>query len=175
MKRKRKLLLLVAVSLLVLAGWGQKKVELLNDKKLIDLSAAIGKCLIGAEELTKDEGDNTKDPENPTVTPAANPSPTVTPKVTPKITVTSAPTRVPLPRTIEIRIRDQKVIYNYVEWPALAILTEQLQKDHDERTTFRLIDDYAEAHVFRQMLGILEELENEIGLNFTREQEDANE
>lgn len=172
MKRKRKLLLLVSFSLLVLAGWGQKKVELLSDKKLIDLNAAIGKCLLGAEDLIQDDGSEIM---NPTTTPgpvgSVTPKPTVTPRVTPtpRVTATPAPTRVPLPRTIDIRIRDQKIIYNYVEWPDIEILKEQIQKDHDERTTFRLIDDYAEAHVYRQMMDVLEELETELGLNYTKE------
>ena len=65
MKRKGKLLLLLTVSLLVLAGWGQKKVELLNDKKLIDLNAALEKCILGADDLTPDEGNNNQNPVTP--------------------------------------------------------------------------------------------------------------
>jgi hypothetical protein len=59
------------------------------------------------------------------------------------------------------------VTYNYVPWPKLDILAEQLRRDHNEWTTFRLIDDFAEAHVYRQMLEILNELEAEIGLSYT--------
>ena len=167
MKRKGKLFFL-AVGLLLFAGWGQKKVELLNDKKLIDLNAAIGTCTLGAEDLIPDEGDNTQD----TNTPATAPVMSITPNPTPRITPTPRPTSQPKPslpakpRTLDISIRDVQVTYHHVPWPDLEILKAQLQKDHDEWTTFRLVDDFAEAHVYRQMLEILNELEGEIGLRY---------
>ena len=65
MKKRGKLFLLLAVSLLVLAGWGQKKVELLSDKKLIDLSAAIGNCTLGADEMTPSDGTGPQNPSGP--------------------------------------------------------------------------------------------------------------
>ena len=174
MKKRGKLLLFLVIYLLVLVGWNQKKVELLNDKKLIDLNAAIGKCTLGAEDLIPNEGDNTQDVNNPATTPA--PKLSVTPKPTEGITPTHQPTIQPKPtlppllkpRTLDISIRDQQVTYNKVLWEDLEILKAQLQKDHDERTTFRLVDDFAEAHVYRQMLEILKELENEIGLRYIK-------
>ena len=173
MKKTKKRLLLLTVSLLVLAGWSQKKVELLSDKKLIDLSAAIGKCTLGADDLMPEEGDNTQD--GSTSTDASGPVMSVTPKPTAKITPAPYPTNGPKPslpekpRTLDIRIRDMQVTYHPVPWPDLEILKMQLQKDHDERTTFRLVDDFAEAHVYRQMLEILNELEAEIGLRYIKE------
>lgn len=170
MKKIGKLLLFLAVSLLVLAGWGQKKIELLNDKKLIDLNAAIGKCTLGAEDLIPDEGDSTQDVDNPATAP--NPEISVTPKLTPSLSPTPKPTTQPKPtlppqpRTLDISIRDQQITYNHVPWADLEILKAQLQKDHNEWTTFRLVDDFAEAHVYRQMLEILNELEAEIGLRY---------
>lgn len=176
MKRKGKLLLLLALVLLVLAGWGQKKVELLSDKKLIDLSAAIGNCMLGAEELTPDEG---KDTPNPSATPvpmtSVTPKPTVTPRPTstptsmPAPTIHPKPTLPPKPKTYAVSVRDQVVAYKNTEWTDLDSFTEQLQKDCNEWTTFRLIDDYAEAHVYRKLLKILNELEAEIGLRYTIE------
>ena len=101
MKRKGKLLLLLAVSLLVLAGWGQKKVELLSDKKLIDLSAAIGNCTLGAEDLIPDEG---KETPNLSATPvpmtSVTPKPTVTPRPTAQPTRSPQPIIVPNAKTI---------------------------------------------------------------------------
>ena len=180
MKKRGKLLLLALVSVLVLAGWSQKKVELLSDKKLIDLSAAIGKCTLGADDMTPDEGTSTQNPNGQgTAKPTAAPTPriTVTPKptVTPGASSTHAPTIHPKPtvsikpRTLDISVRDEQVTYNYVSWPDLDLLKERLQKDHDERTSFRLIDDYAEAHVYRDMLKLLNELEAEIGLRYVIE------
>ena len=186
MKKRWKLLLLALVSLLVLAGWSQKKVELLSDKKLIDLSAAIGNCTLGADDMTPDEGTSERNPNGqgaakptpkPTPKPTAMPTPmiSVTPKptITPGATSPHAPTIHPKPtvsikpRTLDISVRDEQVTYNYVLWPYLDILKERLQRDHDERTSFCLIDDYAEAHVYRRMLEILNELEAEIGLRYT--------
>ena len=173
MKRRGKLLLFLAVSLLVLVGWSQKKIELLNDKKLIDLNLAIGKCTLGAEDLIPDEGDSTQDSNNSATVPG--PVMSVTPKPTQGLTPTPKPTTQPKPslpakpRTLDISIRDMQVTYNHVPWPDLEILKAQLQKDHDERTTFRLVDDFAEAHVYKQMLEILNELETKIGLRYIKE------
>ena len=170
MKKRGKLLLFLAVSLLVLAGWSQKKVELLNDKKLIDLNVAIGKCTLGAEDLIPDEGDSMQDANNPATAP--KPEMSITPKPTQKLTPTPTtqpkPSLPAKPRTLDISIRDEQVTYNHVSWPDLEILKEQLQRDHDERTTFRLVDDFAEAHVYRQLLEILNELEAEIGLRYIK-------
>ena len=177
MKRKGKLLLLLAISLLVLAGWGQKKVELLSDKKLIELSAAIGNCMLGAEELVPpDEG---KETPNLSATPipmtSVTPKPTVTPRPTstpssmPAPTIHPRPTLPPKPRTYEVSVRDQVVTYKNTEWTDLDSFTEQLQNDCNEWTTFRLTDDYAEAHVYRKLLETLKKLETENGLRYTIE------
>ena len=168
MKRKRKLLLLAIAALLVLAGWGQKKVELLSDKKLIDLSVAIGNCKLGAEDLIQENGKETPNP-SATPVPMTSVTPKPTAKPTPKVTATPKPTLPAKPRIQDIIVRDEQITYNYVPWPDLSILTAQLRRDHDERTTFRLIDDYAEAHTFRQLLEILKDLEAEIGLKYTIE------
>ena len=55
MKEKFKLFILMFFFLLFLCGWGKKKVELLNDKKLIDLNVAIEICKPGADgyEITE--------------------------------------------------------------------------------------------------------------------------
>lgn len=168
MKRKRVLFLLAIAVLLVLTGWGQKKVELLSDKKLIDLSAAIGNCKLGADDMVQDIGKETPNP-SATPVPMTSVTPKPTAKPTPQVTVTPKPDLPAKPRIQEIRVRDEQITYNYVPWPDLDILAAQLRRDHDERTTFRLVDDYAEAHTFRRMLGILSDLEAEIGLKYTVE------
>ena len=162
----------MAISLLALAGWSRKKVELLSDKKLIDLSAAIGKCALGADELLPEEGDTVQDVNSPDRMPAMSVTPIPTQKLTPTPRPTSQPkpSLPPKPRTLDISVRDMQVTYNHVPWPDLEILKAQLQKDHDERTTFRLVDDFAEAHVYRRMLEILNELEAEIGLRYIKEE-----
>ena len=172
MKKRGTVFLLLMVSLLVLAGWGQKKVELLSDKKLIDLSAAIGNCTLGAEELIPEDG---KDTPNPSDTPVPitsfTPKPTAAPTLTsmPAPTIHPKPTLPPKPRTRDISVRDQIVTYKAVSWPDLDAFMEQLRQDQDEWTTFHLVDDYAEAHVYRRIKKMLEELKTELGLKYTEE------
>ena len=172
MKKRETFFLLLMVSLLVLAGWGQKKVELLSDKKLIDLSAAIGNCTLGAEELIPEDG---KDTPNPSATPvpmtSVTPRPTAAPTLTsmPAPTIHPKPTLPPKPRTRDISVRDQIVTYKAVSWPDLDAFMEQLRQDQDEWTTFHLVDDYAEAHVYRRIKKMLEELKTELGLKYTEE------
>lgn len=172
MKRKYKLVLLMIFSLLLLAGWGKKSVELLNDKKLIDLNVALGNCILGAEDLIQDEGNQTQNPENPaTPKPTMTPRPTATPRpiVTPRPTATPVPTEAPKPRTIVIVVRDQKITYDSKERLEASKLKEQIQMDHGELVSFRLVDDFAEAHVYRKIMAILAELQEEIGIRYTRD------
>ena len=166
MKRKYKLLLLLFFLLLFLVGWGKKSVELLNDKKLIDLNAALGICIPGAEELVSNNGKVTVAPR-----PTATPRPTVTPRptATPKPTATPTPTEAPKPRTIIIRVRDQKITYDSEEWKEVDNLEEQIRQDHGDLISFRLVDDFAEAHAYRRIMAILEELEAEIGIRYTKD------
>ena len=113
MKKRRKLILLALVSLLVLAGWGQKKVELLSDKKLIDLSAAIGNCTLGADDMTPDDGTSTQNPEGQEgAAPTATPTPGITPRPTAKPTTSLQPTVKPADRTIIISVRDEEILYD---------------------------------------------------------------
>ena len=166
MKKRGKLLLLVLVSLLVLAGWGQKKVELLSSKKLIDLSAAIGKCTLGAEEMTPSNGTDT---QNPNGQGTVNPTPTTTPRPTAKPTSTPRPTVVPTAQTIIISIRDEAILYDLKPVENLDLLEKRIILANADHVSFRLLDNYAEAHVFRRVMALLEKLEAEIGIRYIRE------
>lgn len=162
MKRKCILTVLALLFLTVLAGWGKKTVELLNDKKLIDLNAALGNCILGEEDLIQEN--NKTETE---VTPSA--APKLTPTATPRPTAIPVPTSKPQKVVIEIRVRAQTVTYNMTEWKDLDKLEEQIRKDYGVLLTFRLKDDYAEAHVYREMIAMLEKLEKEIGLRYIRD------
>lgn len=137
MKRKWSFLLLTIVSLLFSVGWGKVNVQLLNNKKLIDLDAAIARCIPGAES-SKREPDSEKSGEEKE-------------------------------RNITIRIRNRTVMYDGLEYINMAELEKQIQKDCGEHVTFCLQDDFAEAHVYRQLLSMLSKLESEIGLRYTKE------
>lgn len=165
MKRKCKLLLPVLLSVLLLAGWGKKTVELLNSKKLIDLNAAIEFCMPGAEALTPEDGEKTENPAEVTVTP----SPAATPTVTPRPTVTPKPTMDSKPRAVTISVRGCVVTCDSKQWDDLEALRERIVREANSNVTFRLIDDFAEAHVYRQLIAMLEELEAELGLSYIRD------
>lgn len=156
MKRKIRLLFLVLFSLLFLVGFGKKSVELLSDKKLIDLNAAIAYCLPGADSATQEEG---KTPLEPSVTPrpSATPRPTVIPTIKPQ------------PRTVIISVRERVITYNSGEKIKLIMLEDRIRKDSRYVAGFQLVDDYAEAHVYREIIGILEKLEEELGISYTRD------
>lgn len=158
MKRKIRWLALVMLSLFLLAGFGKKSVELLSDKKLIDLNAAIGICFPGADDMIPEEGDITQTPEQeePTAKPTATPRPTVTPK----------PTGTAKPRAVVINVRDREVTCGSSTWEDMAAFKERLAREANSNVTFRLVDDYAEAHVYRQIMAILKELEEEYGISY---------
>lgn len=151
MKRKIRLLVLITFSLLFFVGWGKKNVELLNDKKLIDLNAAIGICMPGADASISDiNADNDIEPED-------EESPTDT-----RDSIEDDE------RTIVISVRDQKVTYDS-KWIDLDNLKDRIRQDCSNKVSFQLVDDFAEAHVYQCVLTILSDLESEIGLTYTKE------
>lgn len=151
MKKKYWLPLLMIVSLLFLAGWGKKQVELLNDKKLIDLNAAIGICMPGADTsdhnaYDQDSGER-RAQEAQTGTDSAGDE----------------------EKIIVIRIRGEKVTYDSVQLTGLDSLKNRIRQDCGDKVSFRLMDDFAEAHVYKEVLKMLSELKSETGLTYTRE------
>jgi len=165
MKRKLKLLAVLVFSLLFLVGFGKKSVELLSDKKLIDLNAAIQICLPGADASEKEHGDETQTPVLPTVTP----QPTVKPTTTPKATATPKPTTKPKPRAVTINVRGRIVTCGSTEWEDFDALKERIAREANSSVTFHLVDDFAEAHVYRKIVAILEELDAELGISYIRD------
>jgi len=164
MKRKIRLLFLALGSILVLAGLGKKSVELLSDKKLIGLNAAIALCLPGADSAEKVEDKNQElsdDQTKPTTTPEPSPALTNMPE-----NQAGAEAK---ERTILISVRERIISYDNGERIKLDKLKARMKKDAREKITFRLVDDFAEAHVYRSIITMLEELEAEIGINYTRD------
>ena len=163
MKRKVKISMLVFFSLLILAGWGKKSVELLNDKKLIDLNAAIGICIPGTD-APESNPDTEKDP--------AEVTPPVEEKDPPEGGGDSEAEKEPqeaLPRTIVISVRDQSITYDGLEWPDADALEERIRLDYKGKNSFCLVDDFAEAHVYKKLIAVLEKLESELGITYIRD------
>ncbi len=155
MKRKYKLLLFMVVSLLCLVGWGKKQVELLNDKKLIDLNLALQNCSLGANSDSKENTSDNDEKVEEIV-------PEITPTPTDKIVIEQKE------KTIVISIRGRTVTYDSVEWNDIDKLKDKIKKDNGEYISFQLVDDFAEAHIYKCVRDILLELELEIGLKYTK-------
>ena len=149
MKRKSIVVLLVLLSVILLAGWGKKQVELLNDKKLIDLSKAIENC-IGADSLKpSDDTGSEINPDGGTQSDSGDAA---------------------SEREIIISVRNKTVTYDNTEWTNLNTLETKIRQDFKGNVVFKLVDDYAEAHVYRYLMKVLEELQAEMGITYTMEQ-----
>ena len=59
--------------------------------------------------------------------------------------------------------------YDLAAWEDLDKLEEQIRQDHSPWISFQLVDDFAEAHVYRRIMAILEDLEKEIGIRYSRD------
>ncbi len=154
MKRKYKLLLFMVVSLLCLVGWGKKQVELLNDKKLIDLNLALQNCSLGADskENTSDNDEKVEE---------------IVPEITEipddKIVIEKKE------KTIVISVRGRDITYDFAKWNDIDKLKDKMKQDNGELVSFQLVDDFAESHIYKRVMTILSELELEIGLKYTKE------
>ena len=149
MKRKSIAVLLVFLSIMLLAGWGKKQVELLNDKKLIDLSKAIENCIGADSSKPSDNSGADAAPEDGT---QSNEGDTAGKK------------------EIVISVRNKTVTYDNTEWKKLETLETKIRQDFKTNIVFKLVDDYAEAHVYRYIMKVLSELEVEIGITYTMEE-----
>jgi len=166
MKRKVRCCVFLFFSTLLLAGWGKKSVELLNNKKLIDLNAAIGICLPGAD-ASDNEVNTIPEKEPHGEAPGSNDETTSDTEENLGNKVENKPEEVA--KTIIISVRDQQVTYDSAEWSDLTKLEAKIRRDYNDKTSFRLVDDFAEAHVYKQIISVLEKLEAELGLTYTRD------
>lgn len=137
MKRKWIILILMILSFLFLVGWGQKQVELLNDKKLIDLDAAIERCIPGAD-VPDENGDNSTDGQKNNT-------------------------------QLVISIRNRQVTYKNERYINMDRLKDSIKQDNGKGVSFKLVDDFAEAHVYKKVMAILSELQKEVGLKYTND------
>lgn len=151
MKKKLKWIVLFSLLLVFLGGWGKKSVELLNDKKLIDLNEALQICMPGADSPDDDiNTENEREPENTEI--PDNPTDAKDDK-----------------KIIVISVRERIVTYGSTEKLEVVKLEERLRKDYRQGMTVRLVDDFAEAHVYKKVIAVLEQLEEETGLKYTRD------
>lgn len=160
MKKKGGMLLLFLLSVFMLAGWGKKEVRLLNSNKLIDLNKAI--------ELAKPGGSagDAEEPSDKEASDAADESEDVNDK-TGEETAASK-------RDIVIRVRGEDIYYacgtDDPEVISAAQLENRIRLDHSAGSRLTLYDDFAEAHVYKDVRKVLADLKSSIGLNYEEEQ-----
>ncbi len=142
--------------MLILAGWGGREVRLLGSEKLIDLDKAIALAKPGgmagdteeASETAEDAGDEKEDGEND----GAQQDGAVSVK------------------NIVIRIRGEQIFYTCGGSDSGIVsdsqLSDRIRADYVQGAQVILMDDFAEAHVYRNVLGILEDLKTDIGLSY---------
>ena len=138
MKKRLLLVIMLLSSVLILSAWGE--VELLDDGKLIDLDKAIEFSMPGAD------------------IPHSQPD------------VPDPPPDVPDPpqnRVIVISIRGTTITYNGSVFKGNVTFEQLLRRDNGENVRFELVDDFAEAHVYKGILKILKKLHEEIGLEYS--------
>ena len=154
MKKKVRLAVVLVFALLFLVGWGKQSVKLLNNTKLIDLEAALQVCLHGEGMSEGDE--NLDNPDEPVSTQSPD-------------TPTDPKEDIDEEKIIIISVRGRGITYDTIGEVRLEELEEQIRQGYRDRNTYRLVDDFAEAHVYRRIRTILAGLKEEIGLEYTEE------
>lgn len=134
---------------LFLIAWGTKPVKLLNDTKLINLDNAIGYVKPGAEEYHA--------PSEPSVTESDVPS-------------EETKETEPLNITIDIVVQGMSVIFDGKEIEETADLSNLIRNNLNSHTTFRLIDNFADANKYKEIYRLMHDLHNEIGVIFVEAQ-----
>lgn len=145
------------LSMLLLCAFG-KQIELLDDRKLIDLEKAIELAKPGADSADDTEGENSEDSSS------ENGSQIQDHTENEDI-------------IIEIRIRDGAIAYNGTAYMGDVLenpyeFENMLKCDNKVNVKFKLIDNYAEAHTYKCVLNILKKLHSDIGLEFSEGEED---
>ena len=135
---KKRLLFVIMLLSSVLILSAWGEVELLDDGKLIDLDKAIEFSMPGADIPHPD----VPDPQPDVPDPHQN-------------------------RVIVISIRGTTITYNGSVFKGNVTFEQLLRRDNGENVRFELVDDFAEAHVYKGILKILKKLHEEIGLEYS--------
>ena len=138
---KKAFLILLLLFIPFLCAFGEQ-VDLLDNDKLIDLHKAIN-VTPGGSSLTETEGETGG--EDTSAAPSGENSHTAQ------------------NAEIEIRVQGREIYYNGRKYS--DNFKGKLEKDINAR--FILVDDYAEAHTYRNVLRIMRTMHEEDGLEFT--------
>lgn len=150
MKKKINLLVMFIITSLVLMGFGVNTVTLLRKSKVIDLQKAI--------EFARPGGD---EGEKPDTTATDNLLTNNDKESTEKEVVQRIPTNV------KIIVSGKTIKINGAILNDASLVEGKLREIFRKETTYDLIDDYAEAHVYKDVIKVLENLNTEIGLKYS--------
>lgn len=70
-------------------------------------------------------------------------------------------------KTYVISIRDTRIKFGGEVIADASVLKERLAKNFSSGDSVRLVDDFAEAHVYREVLGVLDELSQSEGFTYS--------
>lgn len=140
-RRKKEILLIAALCLALLTGFGVKTVELLNDNPpLIDLEQAIQEAKFGQNGNEAHQiGD---DPDKNSETTGTG-------------------------KTIKVTVRGEGVWLEEHRFFSLDSLNTRLTGNYKSGDVILLVDDYAEAHFYREVLALIEKLNAEKGFAYS--------
>lgn len=146
MRDKKRIILLLVLCMMaaVLVAWKLKPVELIDEKILIDLDATVQDADYGQEDSGADDSD-VPDFKEDDGTPDI--APTVSPETMEEITIV---------------IRGEKTKINDVTMHNLSTVEKFLDMKCSEDTRVYLMDDYAEAHVYKSVQELLQKKQSEI-------------
>ena len=142
----------------LLTGWGKKAVESLNDTPLIDLDKAIKETPIGSQGNTFEfeEMENNDDIVDSQAINSPETEDAIIQVEDEKVLYT-------------IEIRDETIKYNN-SICSIDNLESKIKSDcFDGEGKVQLIDDFAEMHVYNEVITILEHLKETIGLEYKYE------
>ena len=151
MKKRINLLVLFIVSSFVLVGFGANTVTLLRKSKVIDLQKAIEFAKPGGDEGEKADTTAKDNPDKKEVPEPVNTE------------IQAGPTSVKIivsGKTIKI---DGAIVNN----PDLV--ESKIREIFKVENTYELLDDYAEAHVYKDVINVLAKLNQDIGLEYSVE------
>jgi len=153
--RKIRIVLLLVLSIFILSGWGEKSVELLNDKPLIDLNKAIKEVPLGKQGNTLTiKGYEESSKEVPIGNQKENSAKDKSEVSQNKI-------------EYKIIIQDTTIHYNGNQYTDIETLKNKINNDcNNIEIKISLIDKYAESHVYKEVLAILEQSHKENNLEY---------
>lgn len=151
MNKKILLLIILILCAGLLVGFGKKTVELLNDKPLINLDLAIHDAEVGNEGSEGEEETALAEEDK---------------EETSKTQQIVVETQVIQPRTYKVSVRSTNIKYDGAICKDVEDLKSRIIKDYKNGDKVILIDDYAESHVYRDVLSILDELKQNMNLEY---------